>query len=183
MSSTKKSKPPIFGSDSFAAGLLRNIYARRQLRAEDIMKLKEKMESEKFKTKFAGLSPQTQREIQDLLVYAEQHGALKQVISFVYGLEVEDPRYIADLKEHIYCWDNRDALLAAVRAKGDAVKREYGFEKVVDELIETARSLNDLTALSCVYDVFSGVLINLEHLNKDEISKKLNKTMDTLNAW
>ncbi len=177
-----KSKKPKVGSDRFAAGLMRQIY-RHNLLPEDIMKLKKEMESEEFKKTFARLSQQTQSEVQNLLPYAEQHGALDYLISFVYGGEEEDPRYVGYVKEHIRCWDNRDALLAAVRAKGAEVKREYGFEKEVDELIEKAKSLNDLTALSYIYEAFTGALINLEHLDKDMIGKRLNEAIDVLNAW
>ncbi|MGB9635366.1 MAG: hypothetical protein ACP5H8_03060 [Candidatus Micrarchaeia archaeon] len=183
----KKQKPSL-GSYAFAAGLLQNIY-NRKLPPEKIMKLKQKLNSDEFKERLSKLSPEIQREILALVPHAEKHGSLDCLVSFVYGMKevkTEDPHLLAsllaDMKEHILCWDDRNALIAAIDAKGAIFKRMYGFEKEVDELIEKAKSLDD-TALSCVYDTLSGAIINREGLSREEVGERIKEAILVLSSW
>ncbi|MGC8923959.1 MAG: hypothetical protein ACP5KJ_02080 [Candidatus Micrarchaeia archaeon] len=180
----KKQKPSL-GSYAFAAGLLQNIY-NRKLPPERIMELKQKLNSDEFKERLSKLSPEIQREILALVPHAEKHGSLRYLISFASGMKdvkkEEHPRFLAYLKEHILCWDDRNALIAAIDAKGAIFKRMYGFEKEVDELIEKAKSLDD-TALSCVYDTLSGAIINREGLSREEVGKRIKEAILVLSSW
>ncbi|MEM0438241.1 MAG: hypothetical protein QXU54_02980 [Candidatus Micrarchaeia archaeon] len=171
-------------SSRFAAGIVKRIYQRPGLFREmkEKSSLKEEINSEDFQQRLRRLSPEAQRVIGDLLIVAEEHGALNFIISCVYGIKEENPKYFDYLKKHIACWDNRKALERELESVAAQFKAGYGFNDAVDRLLSKARKLDD-AALSLVYASLSGIAISTRPLSSDEIRASLTATENILDAW
>lgn len=171
-------------SSRFAAGIVKRMYQRPGVfRAmKEKSSLKEEINSEEFQQQLKRLSPEARRVIGDLLIVAEEHGALNFIISCVYGIKEENPKYFDYLRKHITYWDNRKALENELGLLAAQFKEAYGFHNEVDRMLSKAKKLDD-AAVSLVYASLSGIVISTRPLSSNEIRASLVATENILDAW